>query len=68
MLAITESASILWVYLGVLGWLLVVVIYFPTWESSLEELFRLLHAVQHGMEALVYNNHPREALAVSSLV
>ena len=23
-------------------------------------LFRLLHAVRHGMEALVYSNHPRK--------
>ena len=27
------------------------------------DLFRLLHAVLHGTEALVYNNHPREAAA-----
>ena len=28
-------------------------------------LFRLLHAVRHGTEALVYSNHPREAAASS---
>ena len=27
---------------------------------AIRDLFRLLHAVRHGMEALVYNNHPRK--------
>ena len=31
------------------------------------DLFRLLHAVQHGMEALVYSKHPRDAAASSYL-
>ena len=31
------------------------------------DLFRQLHAVWHGMEALVYSNHPREAAASSYL-
>ena len=31
------------------------------------DLFRLLHAVMHGTEALVYINHPREAAASTSL-
>ena len=30
-------------------------------------MFRQLHAVWHGIEALVYNNHPREAAASSYL-
>ena len=29
--------------------------------------FRQLHVVWHGMEALVYSNHPREAAASSYL-
>ena len=29
--------------------------------------FRLLHAVRHGMEALAYSKHPREAAASSYL-
>ena len=31
----------------------------------IRELFRQLHAVRHGTEALVYSNHPREAAASS---
>ena len=31
------------------------------------DLFRQLHAVWHGTEALVYSNHPREAAASSYL-
>ena len=27
----------------------------------IRDLFRLLHAVWHDIEALVYSNHPREA-------
>ena len=30
-------------------------------------LFRQLHDIRHGMEALVYSNHPREAAASSYL-
>ena len=30
-------------------------------------MFRQLHAVWHGTEALVYSNHPREAAASSYL-
>ena len=33
----------------------------------IRDLFRQLHAVWHGTEALVYNNHPREAAASSYL-
>ena len=33
----------------------------------IRDLFRQLHAVWHGMEALVYSNHPREAAASSYL-
>ena len=32
------------------------------------DLFRQLHAVWHGTEALVYSNRPREAAASSYLV
>ena len=31
----------------------------------IRDLFRQLHAVQHGAEALVYSNHPRKAAASS---
>ena len=33
----------------------------------IRDLFRQLHAVWHGMEALVYSNHPSEAAASSYL-
>ena len=33
----------------------------------IRDLFRQLHAIRHGTEALVYNNHPREAAASSVL-
>ena len=33
----------------------------------IRDLFRHLHAVWHGTEALVYSNHPREAAASSYL-
>ena len=33
---------------------------------TIRDLFRQLHAIRHGTEALVYSNHPREA-AVSSV-
>ena len=33
----------------------------------IRDLFRLLHAVWHATEALVYSNHPREAAASSYL-
>ena len=33
----------------------------------IRDLFCRLHAVCHGTEALVYNNHPREAAASSYL-
>ena len=33
----------------------------------IRDLFRLLHAVRHGTEALVYNNHTRESTASSYL-
>ena len=32
----------------------------------IRNLFRLLHAVQHGTETLVYSNYPREAAASTS--
>ena len=35
--------------------------------SNIRALFLQLHAVRHGMEALVYSNHPREAQASSYL-
>ena len=33
----------------------------------IRDLYRQLHVVWHGMEALVYKNHPREAAASSYL-
>ena len=35
--------------------------------SVIRDLFRQLHAVWHCTEALVYSNHPREAVASSYL-
>ena len=35
----------------------------PHLGRGIRDLFRLLHAVLHGTEALVYRNHPREAAA-----
>ena len=32
----------------------------------IRDLFRQLHAIRHGTDALVYSNHPREA-AVSRI-
>ena len=57
---------------GVLGWSLVVVRFAPTWGSFCphlkpSDLFRLLHAVRHGTEALVYSDYPRETAASSYL-
>ena len=34
----------------------------------ISDLYRLLHAVRHGTEALIYNDHPREAAASLCLV
>ena len=34
----------------------------------IRDLFRQLHAVRHGTEALVYNNHPREAADSTYLI
>ena len=35
----------------------------PHLGMVIRDLFRQLHAVWHSTEALVYNNHPREATA-----
>ena len=35
----------------------------PHTGRSIKDLFRQMHAVWHGTEALVYSNHPREAVA-----
>ena len=42
-------------------------IFRPDLGRVIRDLFRKLHAVWHGMEALVYSNHPREAAASSYL-
>ena len=39
----------------------------PHLGRVIRDLFRQLHAVRHGTEALVYSNHPREAAASSYL-
>ena len=39
----------------------------PHTGRVIRDLSRQLHAVWHGTEALVYNNHPREAAASSYL-
>ena len=40
----------------------------PNPGRDIRDLFRQLHAIWHGTEALVYSNHPREAAAFSYLV
>ena len=37
--------------------------FFPHPGRVIRDLFRQLHAVWHGTEALVYSSHPREAAA-----
>ena len=39
----------------------------PHLGRVIRDLFRQLHAVWHGTEALVYSNHPRAAAASSYL-
>ena len=39
----------------------------PHPERVIRDLFRQLHAVWHGTEALVYRNHPSKAAASSYL-
>ena len=41
--------------------------YRPHLGRVIRDLFRLLHAVRHGTEALVYSNHPRDVAASSFL-
>ena len=41
--------------------------FFPHPGRVIRDLFRQLHAVWHGTEALVYSSHPREAAASSYL-
>ena len=42
-------------------------IFCPYPGRVIRDLFRQLHAVWHGTEALVYSNNPREAAASSYL-
>ena len=42
-------------------------IFRPRPGRVIKNLFRQLHAVWHGTEALVYSNHPRQAAASSYL-
>ena len=42
-------------------------IFRPHSGKVIRDLFHLLNAVRHCMEALVYSNHPREAAASSYL-
>ena len=39
----------------------------PHLGRVIRDLFRQLHAIRHGAEALVYSNHPWEAAAFSYL-
>ena len=39
--------------------------FYPYPGRVIRDLFRQLHAIWHGAEALVYSNHPREAAASS---
>ena len=53
----------------VVGWLLVVVRFAqPGGGGVIGDLFRMLHAVRHGTEALVHSDHPREAATSTCLV
>ena len=52
---------------GVLGWLLVVVLFAPIRGGSLEICFVCWMLLRHCTEALVYSNHPRAAAASSYL-
>ena len=64
-----------WVYradwdcipVGVLGWLLVVVLFAPIRGGSLGICFVCWMLLRHCTEALVYSNHPRAAAASSYL-
>ena len=39
----------------------------PHLGHVISDLFRLLHAAQHGTEALIYSIHPREAVTSTYL-
>ena len=52
---------------GVLGWLLVVVLFAPIRGGSLGICFVCWMLLRHCTEALVYSNHPRAAAASSYL-
>ena len=52
---------------GVLGWLLVVVLFAPIRGGSLGICFVCWMLLRHSTEALVYSNHPRAAAASSYL-
>ena len=56
-----------WVKYGVLGWLLVVVLFAPIRGGSLGICFVCWMLLRHCTEALVYSNHPRAAAASSYL-
>ena len=43
------------------------IIFHPPSGEGHRDLLRMLHALQHGTEALMYSNHPREAAASTSL-
>ena len=52
-------------FTGALGWMLVVVLSTPPpprLGRVISDLFRLLHVVRYGTEALVYRNYPRESV------
>ena len=51
----------------VLGWFLVVVLFYPHLGRVITDLSHQLHAVWHVTEALVYSKHPREVAASSYL-
>ena len=56
-----------WSTIGVLGWLLVVVLFAPIRGGSLGICFVCWMLLRHCTEALVYSNHPRAAAASSYL-
>ena len=62
-----SSFVIVFMYSGVLGWLLVVVLFAPIRGGSLGICFVCWMLLRHCTEALVYSNHPRAAAASSYL-
>ena len=52
---------------GVLEWLLVVALFAPQQGRAIKDMLRLLRAVRHGTEALIYSTYLNKAAASTSL-